>query len=158
MCCGGSMEIFVHYIEAETRLVLIGAGHVAQAVAQLATPLGYRVTVLDDREDLLASPAFAQARTLAYDADEILAAVPNLNPRDLVLIVSRDHARDEKALAELIELPLTYLGMIGSRRKVNMIMRRILRRYDERSKPRPALDHVFAPVGLDLGGRTPAQI
>jgi xanthine dehydrogenase accessory factor len=77
---------------------------------------------------------------------------------DIVVIMTRDHARDEQALAQLIERPHAYLGMIGSRRKVHTVLARILRRYDERGQARPDLSRVHAPIGLALGGRTPPEI
>ena len=158
MCCGGSMEVFVEYLEAKQRVVVVGAGHVAQALAPCLKALGYRVEITDDREDFLQHPAFHECTTYSYDADELADGLQDLNARDIVIIVTRDHARDEKALADLLERPLLFLGMIGSRRKVVMILRRILRRYRERNRPLPNLAHVHAPIGLALGGRTPAEI
>lgn len=158
MCCGGSMEVFVEYVQASTRLIIIGAGHIAQALAPLAKSIGLSPIVVDDREELFDEPGLEDMDTRAYDADELDAAVPDLCDRDLVVIVSRDHQRDERALAHLLERPHRYLGMIGSRRKVITVARRVLRRYDERQRPRPDLSRVRAPVGLALGGRTPAEI
>jgi xanthine dehydrogenase accessory factor len=158
MCCGGAMEVFVEYLQAEARLILVGGGHVAQALAPLARSIGLRVIVADDREEILEDSAFEQVERLAFDADEIHEAIPDLSERDYIVIVTRDHARDEKALAKLIELPHAYLGMIGSRRKVHTVLARVLRRYDERGRPRPDLSRVHAPIGLALGGRTPPEI
>jgi xanthine dehydrogenase accessory factor len=158
MCCGGSMEVFVEYVQAQARLIIVGGGHVAQALAPLTHALGFRVTVADDREEMLESPAFDTIERLHYDADEIGDALPDLGPQDLVVIMTRDHARDEQALTMLIERPHAYLGMIGSRRKVHTVLSRILRRYDERGQPRPDMSRVHAPIGLALGGRTPPEI
>jgi xanthine dehydrogenase accessory factor len=158
MCCGGSMEVFVEYVQAQARLIIVGGGHVAQALAPLAHALGFRVTVADDREEMLESPAFSTIERLHYDADEIDEALPDLGAHDLLLIMTRDHARDERALAKLLERPHAYLGMIGSRRKVHTVLARILRRYDERGLPRPDMSRVHAPIGLALGGRTPPEI
>ncbi len=158
MCCGGSMEVFVEYVQAQARLIIVGGGHVAQALAPLTHALGFRVTVADDREEMLESPAFDTIERLHYDADEIGDALPDLGPQDLVVIMTRDHARDEQALTVLLERPHAYLGMIGSRRKVHTVLARILRRYDERGQPRPDMSRVHAPIGLALGGRTPPEI
>jgi xanthine dehydrogenase accessory factor len=158
MCCGGAMEVFVEYLAPEARLVLIGAGHVAQAVAPVAAGVGFRVVVVDDREDLLEHPAFAGAERHARDVDELELAVPDLGERDYVVILTRDHARDERALAHLVRRPHRYLGMIGSVRKVHAIVARVLRREQELGRPPPDLSRVRAPVGIALGGRTPAEI
>jgi xanthine dehydrogenase accessory factor len=158
MCCGGSMEVFVEYLQAQTRLILIGGGHVAQAITPVAESCGFRVHVLDDREELLEHPAFANATTGAYDVDEIGSAVDGLTDQDVVLIMTRDHARDGKALAYLMRQPHRYLGMIGSRRKVHAVLTRVLRKELGLGRDVPDLARVRAPIGLALGGRTPAEI
>ncbi|MCA9690402.1 MAG: XdhC family protein [Myxococcales bacterium] len=157
MCCGGAMEVFVEYLEAAARLVLVGAGHVGQAIAPIARAAGFRVFVVDDREDMLQHPAFAEATTLDYDVDELTQAVPDLGADDYVVIATRDHRRDEQALAALLQRPHRYLGMIGSRRKVHTVLARVLARA-EAAGERPSLARVRAPIGLALGGRTPAEI
>lgn len=158
MCCGGTMEVFVEYLAPQARLVLIGAGHVAQAVAPLAAGVGFRVVVADDRDDMLGHPAFAGAERLARDVDELDAALPDLAAADYLLILTRDHARDEQALARLVRRPHRWLGMIGSVRKVHSVVARIVRREQSLGRPLPDFSRVRAPVGLALGGRTPAEI
>lgn len=158
MCCGGTMEVFVEYLDTQARLVLLGGGHVAQAVAPVARGVGFRVVVVDDREDMLGHPAFASATCHAADVDELEAVLPDLDARDYLVIATRDHARDEQALAALLRRPHRYLGMIGSRRKVHAVLARILRREQELGRPPPDLSRLRAPIGLALGGRTPAEI
>lgn len=158
MCCGGSMEVFVEVLQPQVRLVIIGAGHVAQALAPVAEAAGFAVAVFDDREELLGNPAYVQATTGAYDVDELDAALPTLTQNDYVVITTRDHARDEKALAHLLRQPHRYLGMIGSRRKVHAVLGRILRREKQLGRDWPDLSRVRAPIGLSLGGRTPGEI
>lgn len=158
MCCGGSMEVFVELLQPQLRLLIIGAGHVAQALAPVAQAAGFSVHVYDDREELLANPAYVDAVTGAYDVDELTSGLPELTERDYVVITTRDHARDEKALAHLLRRPHAYLGMIGSRRKVHAVLGRILRREQAMGRPWPDLARVRAPIGLSLGGRTPGEI
>jgi xanthine dehydrogenase accessory factor len=158
MCCGGSMEVFVEFLQPQPRLFVVGAGHVAQALVPLAVAAGFRVAVFDDREEMLEHPAFADARHDAYDVDELEAAIPDLDERDYVVVLTRDHARDEQALAELVRRPHRYVGMIGSRRKVHAVLRRILHKARELGRPAPDLSRVRAPIGLALGGRTPIEI
>lgn len=158
MCCGGAMEVFVEYLQPQPRLVVIGAGHVAQALAPLAVSADFRLTVIDEREPLLEHPAFGGMTTGAYDVDELDVALPDLDTRDYVLIMTHDHARDERALAHLLRHPHRYLGMIGSRRKVHAVVRRVLDREARMGRPAPDLTRLRAPIGLALGGRTPAEI
>jgi xanthine dehydrogenase accessory factor len=158
MCCGGSMEVFVEFVQPQPRLFVVGAGHVAQALVPLAVSAGFRVAVFDDRDDMLEHPAFVDARRESFDVDELEAAIPDLDERDYVVVLTRDHARDERALAELIRRPHRYLGMIGSRRKVVSVLRRILHKEAQLGRPAPDLSRVRAPIGLALGGRTPIEI
>lgn len=152
------MQVFVEHLQPQARLYLVGAGHVAQAVAPIARSADFRVIVLDDRDELLEHPAFAGAETGSYDVDELDVGIATLTDRDYVLVMTRDHARDEQALAHLLRRPHRYLGMIGSRRKVHAVLRRILHREQQSGRPMPDLSRVRAPIGLALGGRTPAEI
>jgi xanthine dehydrogenase accessory factor len=158
MCCGGAMEVFVEYVQPEARLILIGAGHVAQALAPMARAASLRVTVVDDREEILEHPAFADCDRRTHDVDELEDALPDLTAQDFVVIFTRDHARDEQALTHLVQRPHRYLGMIGSRRKALNILGRTRARLEGLSRDPPDLSRVRAPVGLALGGRTPAEI
>lgn len=73
------------------------------------------------------------------------------------MIATRDHARDEQALAQALRRPHRYIGMIGSRRKVHAILARILRREQQMGRPHPDLTRLRAPVGLALGGLIPPR-
>jgi xanthine dehydrogenase accessory factor len=152
MCCGGRMEVFVEPIEARQRLLIFGAGHVAQPTAALAQRVGFAVTVVDDREELNSEQRFdGCTRILAEPAE----AAKELEPRaeDWLLVVTHDHRLDEEALDTYVRLPHRYLGMIGSRRKVFRVLQRIAQR-----RGLPALDRVYSPVGLEIGAVTPDEI
>lgn len=152
MCCGGQMEIFVEPVEAEQRLLVFGAGHVAKPTAELARRVGFAVTVVDDREELANRERFPDCELVLAEPREAAARIA---PRaeDWVLIVTYDHRLDEEALDTFARLPHRYLGLIGSRRKVLRILQRIASRGDL-----PPLDRVFAPVGLDIGAVSPEEI
>jgi len=152
MCCGGRMEIFIEPIEAQPRLVVFGAGHVAQPTAALALAAGFAVTVVDDREELNTEARFPGcARILAEPAESAREVAPTAH--DFLLVVTHDHRLDEEALDVFARHPHRYLGLIGSRRKVIRILQRLQARAGL-----PALERVYAPVGLDLGAVTPAEI
>ena len=152
MCCGGRMEIFVERLESEERLILFGAGHVAEATARAARQLGFAVTVVDARDELNTEARFPGCERLLADAAE---AVPRLRPSasDWVIVVTHDHALDEEALETYLPLPHRYLGMIGSLRKVYRVLGRIAAR-----GPLPSLENLYAPIGLDLGAVSPDEI
>jgi xanthine dehydrogenase accessory factor len=152
MCCGGRMEVFVERVEARPRLVLFGAGHVGKATAALAETIGFDVTVVDDREELNTEARFPGARRVVAEPAEVVDEL-GLTERDFVLIVTHDHRLDEEALDLCCQRPHRYIGMIGSKRKVFRVVQRIHAR-----RGMPALDRVYAPVGLDIGAITPEEI
>ena len=152
MCCGGRMEVFVEPIEGRPRLVIFGAGHVGKATADVAAGLGFRVVVVDDREDLNTEARFAGCeRIMAEPAEAQEELSPG--PSDWLLVVTHDHRLDEEALDTYARLPHAYLGVIGSRRKIYRVLARIAAK-----RGLPPMEHVYAPVGLDLGAVTPEEI
>lgn len=152
MCCGGRMEVFVEPIEGCPRLMIFGAGHVGRATAQLARSLGFRVVVVDDREELNTEERFESCeRVLLEPAEAAETLAPDA--RDWLLIVTHDHQLDEEALDVFVRLPHAYLGLIGSRRKVYRILARI-----EAKRGLPDLSRLYAPVGLDIGAVSPEEI
>jgi xanthine dehydrogenase accessory factor len=152
MCCGGQMELFIEPVEAEQRLIVFGAGHVAKPTVELAKKVGFSVTVVDDREELLDEERFPDCTLISAEPKE---AALRIAPRaeDWLLIVTYDHRLDEEALDVFSRLPHRYIGMIGSQRKVFRILQRIVEKHGL-----PSLDRVYAPVGLDIGAVSPDEI
>lgn len=152
MCCGGRMTLFVERIQEAPRLILCGAGHVAQAVAELARKLDFQVLVLDEREELNSEARFPGCERYLRDPTEGPALLTPTH-QDWVLITTHDHRLDEDSLAAFGACPHRYLGLIGSRRKVYRILRRLHARGSL-----PPMDRVYSPVGLALGAVTPSEI
>ncbi len=137
-------------------LLLVGGGHVSQAVAKLAAELDFRVWVLDDREKFASAERFPAAdRLLVGDIGMMLRElVPQLGPFVFSLILTRGHNHDEEALYHLAGSECGYVGMIGSRRKVRLIFEDLLAKGIGSEK----LDRVRAPVGFDIGSQTVPEI
>lgn len=152
MCCGGRMEVLVEPIEGMPRLIVFGAGHVGRATAALAQRVGFRVTVVDEREDLNDDARFEGCTLLHAEPAEALRELTPTS-EDWLLIVTHDHQLDERALEAALLVPHRYIGMIGSRRKVVRILERVHARRGELD-----LTRLFAPVGLALGALGPEEI
>ena len=136
------------------RLVIVGGGHVGQAVARLAADLDFIVWVIDDRAEYVSEERFPQAeRRVAGSIGEVL---PNLEitADTYCLIVTRGHNHDEEALYHLVNRGACYVGMIGSKRKIRLIFDDLL----AEGVPAEALAKVHAPVGLDIGSQTVPEI
>jgi xanthine dehydrogenase accessory factor len=153
MCCGGRMEVFVEPILPTPRLWLLGAGHVAQPTAALALTVGFEVLVVDEREELNTAQRFPGCQLLLDDASDALHKA-QLGDRDWVVIVTHDHQLDERALEAASAKAPRYVGLVGSRRKVFRLVERVS---SKRAGAIP-LDRLYAPVGLDIGAITPAEI
>jgi xanthine dehydrogenase accessory factor len=152
--CGATLEIFVEPVRPEPRLILAGSGYVAQALTRLATTIGWRVSLLDDRSEFVQSAALPDNVTLTVgDIPELL---PTLAPDAMtaLVIVTRGHKVDQEALETALTTAAGYVGMIGSPSKVRTIFRKLLRK----GVTPEALERVHAPVGLDLGAKTPDEI
>ncbi len=152
--CGATIEVFIEPVRPEPRLLIAGSGYVAQALARLAAPLGWRVALVDDRSEFAASATLPERTEVAVaDIAEWLRE-RRADPMSAIVIVTRGHRSDEEALRAALESNAGYIGMIGSPSKVRAIFRRLLRS----GTPRVDLDRVHAPIGLDLGAETPDEI
>ncbi|TWT32043.1 XdhC family protein [Blastopirellula retiformator] len=136
------------------RLIIVGGGHVGKAVAALAQDADFDVVVCDDRGEYLTADRFpGEIERVAGKLDVTLPQL-DIDARVFCLIVTRGHNHDEEALSRLIDRGAAYVGMIGSRRKIRLI-------YDdlrEQGVSDDSLAAVFAPVGIDIGSQTVAEI
>lgn len=136
------------------RLVIVGAGHVGQKVAELAHSVDFDVWVVDDRQEYCNPERFPQAcRLIVAPFDQALSGL-EVDPNTYCIIVTRGHNHDEEALYHLAETPARYVGMIGSRRKIKLIFSDLLR---EGIRP-DALRRVYAPLGFEIGSQTVPEI
>lgn len=154
-------RVFVEAHLPPDELVVVGAGHIAVPLARIGAMLGFRVTVLDDREEFAAETRFPEAARVIRSEFE-----PPANPfehvrlgrRSYVVLVTRAHRYDFDCLSRLLRLPPgrepRYVGMIGSRRRVRAAFEAAL----SAGLPRDRLRGIHAPVGLDIGAETPEEI
>ena len=146
-------ELLVEPIVARPRLVIAGGGHVALALAQMAQLLDYEITVIDDREDFANSIRFPGIEVLQGD---IASTLTRLDPgwNTFVVVATRGHKLDAHCLRAAVATQARYVGLLGSQRKTVLIAK-MLR---DEGVGEDRLRAVHAPIGLDLGGRTPAEI
>ncbi len=152
--CGGAVDVYIDVAVPNPTLLLVGAGHVAMPVAEIAHMCGFRVVVVDDRADMASEERFpCAAERIAADIVESVRAFP-VTPHTYVVIVTRGHALDEEALREVVERPAAYIGMIGSRRKVHTLFEHLR----EMAVDESLIGRVHSPIGIDIGSQTPAEI
>jgi len=153
LICGGRMDVHIDPLTPSPRLFIIGAGHVGHHLARIAGDVGFRIHVVDDREKFASAERFPGAEVVVQSIPEWLHRA-DLPASAYVVVVTRGHQHDLDAMRALAARDLKYLGLIGSRAKVARI-------YDAlRAEGMPAecLQRVHAPIGLDIGAVTPAEI
>jgi xanthine dehydrogenase accessory factor len=138
-------------------LLIVGGGHVGQAVARLAAEVDFDIWILDDRQRYASRERFPQAQRLLVGdigtslKDLVAGAV---NESVYALIVTRGHAHDEEALYHLAPSAAGYVGMIGSKRKIRLIYEDLL----ARGISEETLAKVHAPLGFNIGSQTVPEI
>lgn len=147
-------------IEKEPRLVVAGAGHVGASLARLASLVGYRVTLIDDRaefvaRELFASPSERDVNLVAAESwfEALRDAIGNGRAVS-VAIVTRGHKQDEDCLRASLSANPDYIGMIGSKRRTNIVLDKLR----EEGFDQEQLKKVRAPIGLDIGAVSPEEV
>jgi len=154
MQCGGDAQVFIKIFKPQNQLILVGGGHIAQALYQLGIMVGFRVTVVEDRKEFANRERFPEAEQLLVgDMGEMMMAM-SLTNGSYVVIVSRGHQTDEQSLRGVLGKPAAYVGMIGSRTKVAHTIKSLR----ETGVPEEQIRQVYMPIGLNLGGQKPEEI
>jgi xanthine dehydrogenase accessory factor len=151
----GQQHVYIEPVACRAKLILFGAGHVAQAVARLAHTVDFRVVVIDDRAEFANRQRFGEAEEIVVpscfaDGVEALAIDRNC----YVVIVTRGHLHDRSVLAQVLKTDAGYIGMIGSRRKRDAIYASL----SQDGYQSFDLKRVHSPIGLDIAAETPEEI
>ena len=139
MLCGGEVTVFIEVCQPLPALLVVGGGHVGQPLAEMASTVGFHVRVVDVKPERASEASFDLA---------------TITPRTYVVLITENHVTDEQWLRRILGTPAAYIGMIGSQRKVRVIFEHL--RSDGVTAEQ--LARVHAPIGLDLGGHSPAEI
>ncbi|SDP42199.1 XdhC family aldehyde oxidoreductase maturation factor [Desulforhopalus singaporensis] len=147
------VELFVEPLVSPGVVHLIGAGHVSFAAAKIAAFTGFEVVVVDDRSEFASHNRFPEAHQVRV-VDSFDSCFDRLTADDYVVIVTRGHLHDKEVLAQALGTDAGYIGMIGSRKKRDMI-------YDalrDQGVSEASLARVYSPIGLSIGADTPNEI
>lgn len=151
MMCGGQVEVFVDVFRRRDHLLLLGGGHINVHLARLGAELGYRVTVVDDREAWANRQLYPDAVVLVRRPEEALPEL-DVDAHTYIVIATRD--RDLLALEAAARTDARYIGVVASKRKAIQLVKQLGTAVDlELLLPR-----LRAPIGLELGGRSPEEI
>jgi xanthine dehydrogenase accessory factor len=155
-----TLKAFVEVQVQPPHLIIVGAGHIAVPLASMASLCDFEVTVLDDRPQYAHPARFPTAqRVIAGPFTEELRKLRGpsgkFDNHTYIVLVTRGHQYDVDSLVEVLDDPVAYIGMIGSRRRIRAVYELLER---ERGIPPEKFDRVHAPIGLNIGARTPAEI
>ncbi len=150
----GGADLLVQRFTPAERLIIVGGGHIAVSLCELASRLGFRVVVLDDRPEYASPERFPDAVTCRAGAYAALLADLGESRSDYYALVSRGYAVDVEALRVILTRKRTYVGMIGSRRRVKTVKRVLTKEGIDAAR----FDSLCAPIGIDIEAETPAEI
>ena len=153
IACGGIVDIMVESLE-DPRVVIVGAGHVGQAVAQLASNVGIRVTIVDDRPDFANTERFPTADEILVSDLDMLADAVKIGPRTAVLIMTRGHAEDYGVVQWALGTPALSIGVLGSKAK----RKRFVEDLAAETWSEEAIKRVRMPVGMEIGAESVPEI
>ena len=146
-------EVFVEPVVSNPVLYIFGGGHVSRQIVPLAARVGFKVVVVDDREEFTRPEDLPGAEVYQLPFDGVMDKFP-VDEDSYLVIVTRGHIHDKNVLAQALKTNAKYVGMIGSRRKRNIIYQKLL----EQGFTREDLERVYSPIGLDIGAETPEEI
>ncbi len=150
----GEIEVFVDLLRPSPTLVLVGGVHIAIALVRLARALGYQAIVVDPRPTFANPARFPEAsRVVVSWPDEALGQI-GLTPGTAVAVLTHDPKLDDPALRAALPSPAFYVGALGSKATQEKRRRRLL----EAGLTEAQVGRLHAPIGLDLGGRSPEEI
>ena len=137
------------------RLIILGGGHVGLALCRMAAMLDFSVTVVDDRPSFANPGRFPEAAQVICDSFENAIRALKICGTDYVCVLTRGHRWDQYCVETVLagEMPY-YFGMIGSRRRVAGLKEHLT----QEGHPAERIEQLYAPIGLPIGGQTPAEI
>ena len=149
-------EVYSECWDPTPTLVIVGAGHIAEPLEQFARVSGFHTAVVDDRSLFANRERFPLAHQVICGPILEVCQRIDLSPHHYFVLVTRGHTLDMDALRVLIDRgeTLAYVGMIGSRRRVNAVFELLA----VEGYGRELFTHVRSPVGLNIGAETPAEI
>ena len=155
MKCGGKVTLLYEYMQGRRGFMLFGGGHIGRALSPILESLGFRVTVFDSRPEVRDLLVETEERTILIgDYEDIASAAETLRACEFCFIATHGHLHDFQVLKQVLQAKdeYRYVGLIGSRSKI----RTTLDKLEAEGLQTPG--YLYAPVGLEIGGDTAAEI
>jgi xanthine dehydrogenase accessory factor len=153
-CCGGFVEVFVETINTGPQLLIFGAGHVGQAIAKTLEGSPFQVHMIDPRTEWLTKTPSSVTQHECKGFDFIESFPQWSSEKTYAVVMTYDHDLDQALIEKLTSQKTKYLGLIGSKTKWQRFQKRLL----ENGLTAETLEKVRCPIGLPIGGKTPAEV
>jgi xanthine dehydrogenase accessory factor len=154
MACGGEVSIYIEPLSKPSRLYVFGAGHIGKILARLASEIEFETTLIDWRTDLFDTGEAIRYRQVIKPYLEAIDEI-SFDSDCYIVIVTPGHVMDEEVLAAVGKKEAAYLGLIGSKRKIEALKTRFLA---ENILTEAELNRVDMPIGIQFNAITPAEI
>lgn len=137
------------------RLIVLGGGHIALPLVEMAAKVGFEVIIVDDRPSFANSLRFPDAKEVICEGFHVCFDKIKLTRNDYIVIITRGHRHDTLCLRHILKAPESiYVGMIGSKRRVTIVKQELI----EEGFDKERLERVCTPIGLSIGAATPEEI
>jgi xanthine dehydrogenase accessory factor len=154
LLCGGKVLVYIEPLVAAPHLIILGAGHVGKALARTGKFLGFKVTVVDDREEYANKNNIPDAdKIVVTDFRNVFSRV-GVEAGSYLVIATRGHNHDFDALKAALRTKAGYIGLLGSKRKRNLLLQTL----EKEGFSHEDIGRVIIPVGIPIGSVTPEEI
>lgn len=154
MVCGGDVDIFIDVYKKRPKLIISGGGHVGYELYRAASLLDFDIVVFDDREEFLNEERFPLAKEIILGPMNENLKKYKMTEDTYIVIVTRGHSLDQECLEAVISTKVKYIGAMGSKRKVIVMMDNL----KELGFSKEELSTIYAPIGLDIASNKPSEI
>lgn len=154
MACGGFAQVYIETIQQQKQLVIFGAGHIGKALAPMAKQLNFGITLVDERPGIFNDLKESGYRCINKQYAEAFADI-NFTPDTYVCVMTHSHDFDKDIVAHCGKQNLAYLGMIGSKRKIEKIKQEFI---DNNVLTDEQMLKINWPMGLSINCQTPEEI
>ncbi len=147
-------EVILEPVKGLSSLIIFGGGHISKHLADFAERCDFTVTIVDDRPEFASRERFSRVEKVVCSNFRDSFSKLTINDKSYIVIVTRGHSWDEVVLERALKTNAGYIGMIGSRKKIRTLYNNII----SRSNDINCINRIFAPIGMDIGARTPETI
>jgi xanthine dehydrogenase accessory factor len=152
--CGGNISVFIEPVAPSEKVYIFGAGHIALYLSKMAVMTGFKVIIIDDREEYANRERFPEVHNIIVSDFKSAFEKLEIEDNSYIVIVTKGHVFDEVVLECACGTNARYIGMIGSKTKIQHLFSNLRQNGVDDKK----LAGVHAPIGLDIGSQTPSEI